>query len=228
MPLLGEAAMLLAFDVEQEAIAEHDHWHTHEHFPERLSIPGFLRGTRWVAPAGSPRYCVLYDVESLATLTSAAYLARLEAPTPWTAQMMRRYRGMARGFCAVRGSFGLGVGGFARVVRFRPPEGEGADLRRRLLEEALPALPSRPGIAGAHLLEGAATPPMTREQRIRGADRGVDWAIVLTGYDAEALAEALRAGPAADALARHGARDVASAAYRLDYALARDELAVRR
>jgi hypothetical protein len=44
MPLLGTAAMLLSFDVAEEAIAEHDEWHTHEHFPERLSIPGFLRG----------------------------------------------------------------------------------------------------------------------------------------------------------------------------------------
>lgn len=45
MPLLGSAAMLLLFDVTGEAIAEHDVWHTHEHLAERLSLPGFLRGT---------------------------------------------------------------------------------------------------------------------------------------------------------------------------------------
>ena len=49
MPLLGQAAMLLLFDVIEDAIPEHDEWHTHEHLPERLSIPGFVRGTRWVA-----------------------------------------------------------------------------------------------------------------------------------------------------------------------------------
>jgi hypothetical protein len=49
MPLLGQAAMLLTFDIVEEAIPEHDDWHTHEHLPERLSIPGFLRGTRWVS-----------------------------------------------------------------------------------------------------------------------------------------------------------------------------------
>ena len=38
--------MLLLFDVAQDAIPEHDEWHTHEHLPERLSIPGFVRGTR--------------------------------------------------------------------------------------------------------------------------------------------------------------------------------------
>ncbi len=46
MPLLGQAAMLLSFDIAAEAIAEHDDWHTHEHLPERLAIPGFLRGMR--------------------------------------------------------------------------------------------------------------------------------------------------------------------------------------
>lgn len=40
MPLPGPAAMLLSFDVVEEAIAEHDQWHTQERLPERLSIPG--------------------------------------------------------------------------------------------------------------------------------------------------------------------------------------------
>ena len=65
MPLLGRAAMLLGFDIAAEAVDEHDDWHTHEHLPERLAIPGFLRGTRWVAIDGAPRYAVLYEVESL-------------------------------------------------------------------------------------------------------------------------------------------------------------------
>lgn len=46
--------MLLSFDIAPEAIPEHDDWHTHEHLPERLSIPGFLRGTRWVALQEQP------------------------------------------------------------------------------------------------------------------------------------------------------------------------------
>ena len=54
MPLLGTAAMLLSFDVAEEAIPEHDEWHAHEHLPERLSIPGFLRGTRWVSSNAKP------------------------------------------------------------------------------------------------------------------------------------------------------------------------------
>ena len=48
MTLLGEAAMVLWYDITPDAIAEHDDWHTHEHLPERVSIPGFVRALRWV------------------------------------------------------------------------------------------------------------------------------------------------------------------------------------
>ncbi|MDP3323840.1 MAG: hypothetical protein Q8S71_09885, partial [Hydrogenophaga sp.] len=83
MPLLGSAAMLLSFDIEADAIEEHDRWHTHEHLPVRLSIPGFRRGTRWGASEGEPRYMVLCEVDRLDTLASEAYLARLNNPMPW-------------------------------------------------------------------------------------------------------------------------------------------------
>ena len=147
MALLGKAAMVLSFDVVPDAIAEHDDWHTHEHLPERLSIPGFLRGSRWVALSGQPRYFVMYEVEELGTLASAAYLERLNNPTPWTAKMMTHYRGMARGFCNVTGSFGLGIGHAGLLIRFKPAPGKEAALREWLAEEELPGLPveGRPG-----------------------------------------------------------------------------------
>jgi len=187
MPLLGSAAMLLSFDVAEEAIAEHDHWHTHEHLPERLSIPGFLRGTRWVAVAGQPRYFVLYEVAQLATLSSDAYLERLNHPSEWTTKIMPHYRGMSRGFCAVAGSFGLGLGSVAALLRFRPDADAAGALRQWLVAEVLPGLAARPGLSGAHLLEGSHAPAMTHEQRLRGTDAAVDWAVVVTGYEREAV-----------------------------------------
>jgi len=185
MPLLGPAAMLLSFDIEAAAIEEHDRWHTHEHLPERLSIPGFLRGTRWIATDGGPRYMVVYEVESIGTLVSEAYLARLDNPTPWTTRMMPHYRGMSRGLCTVLGSFGAGQGGCAALIRFAP---EGREAVRWLLDEALPAIPAMPGLGSAHLLQAAREAAMTNEQRIRGADRGLDCALVVMGYEKGAIA----------------------------------------
>lgn len=221
MPLLGPACMLLNFDVATEAIPEHDHWHTHEHLQERLSIPGFLRGTRWIATRGGPRYMAIYEVASLATLTSPAYLERLNSPSPWTQKMMPHYRGMTRGFCRVAGSFGIGLGNAALLLRFTPEPGKEDRLRKWLTEEVLPALATQPGLGSVHLLEGAVAPAMTNEQRIRGADAGVDWALVLTGYDSGAL-EALPATNLAG-LESRGATGITNSAYRLDYVLTERE-----
>lgn len=217
--------MLLSFDVAPEAIDEHDRWHTHEHLPERLSIPGFLRGSRWVATAGAPRYMVLYEVQDLQTLSSGAYLARLNDPTPWTQRVMPFYRGMSRGLCSVLGSFGHGQGGTAALVRFSPDEARAARLFSGLLEDALPAVPRTPGLGSAHLLRAAQAAAMTHEQRIRGADRGVDAAIVVTGYDGHAVAEYAKGLCTSGPLSMHGARGVTSAIYRNHYTLARAELA---
>jgi hypothetical protein len=216
--------MLLSFDVEAGAVEEHDRWHTHEHLPERLSIPGFLRGTRWVASEGEPRYMVLYEVQDLAVLTSGAYLARLNDPSPWTQKMMPHYRGMQRGLCKVVGSFGFGLGGMAALVRFTPREDRAASLRQWLLRDVLPGLASSPGLGSAHLLEGAAAAAMTNEQRIRGADRGVDAALVLTGYEPGAVAACAQqlAGPGG--LADRGAAELHCARYRASYTLTAAEL----
>jgi hypothetical protein len=218
MPLLGPAAMLLSFDVVEEAIAEHDQWHTQEHLPERLSIPGFVRGTRWVALQGQPRYFVMYEVEHLATLASAAYLERLNNPSPWTAKIMPYYRGMTRGFCSVTGSIGLGIGSAGLLLRFKPATGTESSLRDWLLRD-LARLPSKPGIGSVHLFEGALTPGMTKEQRIRGADAGFDWALFVSGYSQDALAQLVQAGLGNPQLERHGATGVLAALYRMDYAL---------
>lgn len=223
MPLLGTAAMLLSFDVAPEAIDEHDDWHTHEHLDERLSIPGFLRGTRWTATQGGPRYLVVYEVEALATLSSPAYLERLNHPSAWTTAVMPHYRGMRRGFCAVTLSAGAGTGQVARLLRFTPRPGSEAALRD-WLEQTLPGLAMRPGLCGAHLLEGAATPAMTNEQRIRGAaDAGVAWALLLAGYREEALA-GVRTVPGLAELERRGADELVDATYRLGASLAAGEV----
>jgi len=224
MALLGKAAMLLSFDIVPEAIVEHDDWHTHEHFPERLSIPGFLRGTRWIARQGQPGYFVMYEVERLDVLASAAYLERLNNPTPWTAQMMVHYRGMTRGLCKLVGSFGAGMGQAALFMRFKPGPGKEAALREWLLAEALPALPSQTGLASAHLFEGGLAAPATNEQRIRGKDAAVDSALLVTGYNAEAVSALGQTGLGGPQLEQRGAIGVRGGVYQMAYSLTEREL----
>ena len=197
MALLGSAAMVLCFDIDPAAWAEHDDWHTHEHMPERLSIPGFLRGSRWVATQGGPRYLVLYEVAEIGVLTSRAYLERLNHPTPWTQKMMQSYRGMSRGLCSVQASFGRGLGTSAVL------------LRSSSEVQGLAELVTASGMASAALLRSAVAAPMTKEQEMRGRDNAMDWVALVTGYAADAVQSLART-----ALSARGA-----AAYRLEYFL---------
>ncbi|HLX81035.1 MAG TPA: hypothetical protein VKS43_10660 [Burkholderiales bacterium] len=216
--------MLLSFDVVPDAIEEHDDWHTHEHLPERLSIPGFLRGSRWTALSGQPRYFVMYEVEELGTLASTAYLERLNNPTPWTAKMMTHYRGMTRGLCSVTGGFGLGLGSAGLLVRFKPAPERETTLREWLIEKQLPGLPSQAGLASAHLFEAALAPPSTNEQRIRGKDSAMHWTLLVTGYSTGKVASLAEKEFSAEALEKHGATKHAAGIHRLEYSLTAREV----
>lgn len=183
--MLGTAAVTMWWHVAPGMRAEWEDWHSSEHMPERLAIPGFLRGTRWVAESGEPSYFVLYEVANLATTTGSAYLERLNNPTPWSRKMMPHHLDMVRSLCLLRAGWGGGLPQTLATVRFSPREGE------------QPKLPQRKGLTGAHLLESQPMPGgQTAEQKIRGADRIADWVLLVGGYDVEAVKAVVTGEPA--------------------------------
>ena len=219
-------AMVLYYDIAADAIDDHDDWHTHEHFPERLSIPGFLRASRWVAVDGSPRYLVIYEVSDLPVLSGAPYLDRLNNPTPWTARMMVNFRGMARGFCRIVANSGAGLGREMLSIRYTPVPGRELELRDWLEAGVLPGISNRPGVVSARMLEPAAKPPMTKEQGIRGKDAEIPCVLLLTGYSADTLARIAETDLATAQFEQRGAATVvASGKYHLDVVLAVTECA---
>lgn len=173
--MIGKAAIAMWWDVPREAQREWEEWHTCEHFPERLSIPGFLRGSRWIA--GESSYFVLYEAAELATVTSGPYLERLNNPTPWSRKMMPYHRNMVRSLCLVRASHGEGLPGTMATVRFSAGT-------------QAPRLPGGRGVTGASLLESQPLPDTTAEQRIRGGDATADGVLLVGGYDASAVEQA--------------------------------------
>jgi hypothetical protein len=185
--MLGRAAVAMWWDVPPEARAEWEDWHTHEHMPERLAIPGFLRGTRWVALSGEPSYFVVYEAVRAATITSGAYLERLNDPTPWSRKMMPHHRNMVRSLCRVRAAFGGGLAHALATIRFSPLPRRRAAVLKWLASDLMPSLPTRKGLTGACLLEALpqGDGPQTAEQKIRGGDASADCVLLVGGYDAE-------------------------------------------
>jgi len=221
MSLLGEAAIAMWWKVRPEQNSEFSDWHSHEHFPERMRIPGFRRGSRWTSAHDAEGFFVLYEVERYETLTSKAYLDRLNAPTAWSAKMMPHHLSMVRSQCRVAASFGGGIAGSLATIRLAPDPGRETELKT-VLVEILRHLAPQPGLTGAHLLltETPKTSSPTAEQQIRGADRVADWIVLLAGYDPNSVEKVVADQLSPSALRRAGARDNATIGhYRLAFTM---------
>jgi hypothetical protein len=224
MALLGTAAVAMWWDMAPALRAEFEDWHSHEHFPERMSIPGFRRGSRW-ASQDEEGFFVLYELDTYETLTSPGYLSRLNNPTPWSAKMMPHHRNMVRSQCRVLESGGGGVAGLMLTLRLSPAAGRAGGLHD-YLKALVTRWPALPGLTGAHLLR-TETPaaPATTEQKIRGGDAVADWIFLVSGYDLSVIEtlSGMELGPAA--LEQAGALPSATAAvFRLSYSLAANDL----
>lgn len=177
----GAAAVAIWCDIGLDVKDEFDDWHAHEHLPERLSIPGFLRGSRWRSAEGGDGYFMLYEAESLDVISSGPYLARLNDPTPWSRKMMPHHRNMVRSLCNVTASVGAGLGQYMLTVR----------SASRI---ALPQIAR--GIVAAQLLvaDNSKLATQTAEQKIRGGDGTADQIMLVTGYDRGAFESLKREG----------------------------------
>jgi hypothetical protein len=72
---------------------EFNAWYDLEHIPERLAVPGFKTGLRFVSAYGHPRYLAMYDLANHAVLESPAYLkVAFDQSSPWTKRVTSRVR----------------------------------------------------------------------------------------------------------------------------------------
>ena len=150
--LLGRGAVVIWNDVAPEGRNEFYAWHDKEHIPERLAIPGFRRGRRFISLGHSPEWLTLYEADDLSVLTSAPYLARLNAPTPATVSALRHFRNTSRAACRVVHSTGSSTGGHVLAMRLAMADAQGDALVRYVRDEMFPRLMSSIGIVACHFL----------------------------------------------------------------------------
>jgi hypothetical protein len=224
MTMAGQGVLAFWHDVAPGGDAEFDHWHLREHIPERVAVPGFLRARRYVTLGAPPKYFYFYETESLETLQSPAYLARLGDPTPWTRRTMPLVRNNKRTACRVVTSAGAGLGGVIATLQLGPRPGHEEELQAWLTATALPAAAGRPGIVASHLLEGDArvsTAAKSDEKKLlEKPDELVRWVVLIEGIDPAGPEATCRDLLGAEALGRRGAtEDLAVGFYRLQLVL---------
>jgi hypothetical protein len=192
--LAGEAFVAIWHDIAPEGLEIFYEWHHREHMPERLGIPGFRRGRRYIRIAGDGQeFFNLYEVDTFEVLVGQDYLGRLNAPTPWTKAAVQHFRSVTRGLCRVAGSQGVGQGGVVAALRITAAAGRDADLRRYLLREAIPDIAARVGVLGAHLgfTDEAGSKIETAEKKVRSNPTDIPpWVLLVEGISTERLAAA--------------------------------------
>jgi hypothetical protein len=170
--------------------AEFEEWYQHEHFHERIAVPGFLLGRRFEAVRGSPRYFCVYLTQSADVLKSPAYLERLDNPTPMTRRIMSdAFRDMSRTVCHRVVRIGVMQGSAAVTMRFSRP------VELNVLRRAIEPLATDKAVACAEvwIAADAATIPVSEEERLRGGDKKIAGCIyVETLRETEAIAIADR------------------------------------
>jgi hypothetical protein len=213
MALLGTGAICIWNGISDEGRADFYAWHLEEHMPERVAIPGFLRGRRYRAPDSgtTPEFFTLYETADPAAMTSAAYLARLNDPTPWTKRATRGFRDTSRALTRVIASHGLGDGGVLATLRL-PVRADAEEALVASLDATAMAALRGPRTSALHLCATLrdASAARTAESRDRTDILAApDWILLIEGCDADAVAAAAegaaaRAMPCLDAVPATG------------------------
>ena len=181
--------MLYAVDVAPEDTARFAAWYVHEHLPERLAVPGFLRGRRYVRRDGpGQEHLTLYDARDTAVFSSADYLARLDDPTPLTREVVATFRRPHRVVLSVLFSQGATTGHRLAVLQLP------TDVLRRVEEDMAPAVLSDPAVHGLHtaVTDAAATAAKAATAEGRDAAEEVAEAGVLLLDGTEGVGEVAR------------------------------------
>lgn len=202
---------------------EYNLWHSREHVPQRLSVPGMRSARRYVRLHGpQPEYLTLYEVTDNSVLSTSPYVQQLEHPTEWSGSMRPSFRGFLRVCCNRLQTQGGGMGSVLVVLAVE----SGLDLDSPEMGRALERIIASPcGIVAAHVLRRDPSVPMVPFTIMGTEDPAVmQGAVLFESFGAETMRAALdRVEP----LLREVGLGVAlerMTLYALAYALASTEL----
>jgi hypothetical protein len=225
MAMAGPAFLIMWHDIVAHAESDYQLWHTREHMPERLALPGFLRGRRGVNRGlGHQRYLTLYEGATLQTFTSPEYLRSLNQPTPWTSHMAPAFRNFLRVACETLWSVGGGVGGAIATFRGKLPSSAAeADLTGRG-DQLSARLMAIPGVNAVHCAgarpQYSDVPTRETELRPRMPAQPFDAIVIVEGVG---LAELLRESRALEQIIHDGGlTDIVAQIYDMAFLLARN------
>jgi hypothetical protein len=183
----GTGFLAIWSDVAPAALTDYRHWLTREHTTERVTTKGFLAARVFRAEQSDfNRFFILYELETPEVLDGAAYLARLNAPTPWSQRIMPQLGNFIRGGGVMTARAGRGEGATIAALRIEQlPE------QPQHLADALAALD---GIAAVQVgaTDQARTSVPTAEKGLRQQEGFFAGLLIVEALDEPSLRNALR------------------------------------
>ncbi|OVZ64920.1 hypothetical protein CDO44_01595 [Pigmentiphaga sp. NML080357] len=149
MALAGTAFLALFNGFDPAHDDEYNVWHSVEHVPERLTMPGITRARRYVnrEDADLP-YFTLYELASIDAMYSDAYLRLLSHRSDWTNRMRPFFGKFFRAPCRTVFTRADGVGAAVQTIVLRSTSARPPG--RQSWEALALALGRLPGLTGVH------------------------------------------------------------------------------
>ena len=211
MTLLGSGLLAIWHDLDisdSADLSDFQNWYRSEHFPERLGIPGFMRGRRYQSMDSDIRFSALYETKDIETLASEAYYDRLDNPTPWSRKNLARFRNTNRTAFNIEHSMGFGIGGALAVISVVPVDKTKNLLKDWYTKNKLPNMMRETDMVGAHLC--IPNPKVTEVDSVESEIRDVpdqisDWVVLIESRNQETLATVLAKHFSAEECTNNGA-----------------------
>ena len=180
-------------NIPEELEYDFNDWYNRVHMPERiLGLPGFVRGRRFFAFEGGPRYLAVYETRSTAVLHSEPYLALKRNYDPLSLRFVPYFRNTLKAAAEIVAHAGVAEGGVVALVPIARTPGREDALREWVGKQLLPELLSRHGVVAAWYAErDAAAVASALADHPRKTDRILDAVLMVEAETNEDLSAAM-------------------------------------
>ena len=199
MSSIGTSVLVNRGGVLEEKEIDYNQWHSIEHMPDIISLPGFLRGFRAQGETSTrieDKYFMIYEAEKKEIFVPKNYLERLNNPTKWTKEILSSYISTSRTVCGVIAGKSRGFSSFLANKRFLDPDIDNK-LNVEKLKLSIPQIIILVGVTGLHVLLGDNTfgQVKTEEKKYRSShgldDQVVSQAIIIESLNYSELRKAV-------------------------------------
>ncbi|HYQ55185.1 MAG TPA: hypothetical protein VES70_32655 [Pseudomonas sp.] len=138
--------LFVASDIDAVHELEFNRWYDEEHLPDRASMAGVIKASRFKSPTDSPKYLALYWAEGIRAFDCPEYAHAFKYQSVWSRKMLPLMQNPTRRIGEAVGQFDQPEGEWVAVVAAAEATGPGS------LKALHPALAEIPGYVQSYFV----------------------------------------------------------------------------